>query len=151
MTRNDPNSWQSPWQCPDDEPALAEWGPACGDHLGDAFVERAAGHVEVLQLTRAWVARAADGEDGTASQEGRGGGLQLGVGDEPDGVVDALRLAPGIQVRDGEATVGPQLDGHPRPARPQRPDQALEDGDRAAGAVGSPAKDADRCWTTFPW
>src|SRR5205823_10365438 len=51
------------------------------------------------------------------------------VADQADRVGDALLLAVVVERRDGEAGIRPQLDAHLGPARPQVPDQTLQDGD----------------------
>ena len=68
-------------------------------------------------------------------QQGGGQALQDGVGDQPDGVGDRVRLAPGVQARDGEAAVGAQLDRDVRPGRPQLAQQAAQHQHDEAAAV----------------
>ena len=79
---------------PDDQSALAELGPAGGDHLGDTLVQRAAGDVEVLQLARAGVARPADGEHRAAGEQRLGGvGAEVRVVGRGVGAVAPEHLA----------------------------------------------------------
>ena len=79
---------------------------------------------------------------GRLGEQVGGFGLEAGIGHQADGVVQVLVFTVVVERRDGEAAVGPQLDGDPGPALADQPHQPFEDGHHAmTGVDGAGSQD----------